>query len=62
MYKIDIIWLLEIACVFGCVSWAQTSFSGIIDMGGSKMTKYEKISLAISLALLIFSLLSYFKM
>ena len=34
----------------------------IIDMGGSKMTKYEKISLAISIALLILSLLSYLKM
>ena len=34
----------------------------IIDEGGSKMTKYEKISLAISVALLILSLLSYLKM
>ena len=34
----------------------------INDLGGSKMTKYEIISLAISLALLILSLLSYLKM
>ena len=34
----------------------------IHDLGGSKMTKYEIISLAISLALLILSLLSYLKM
>jgi hypothetical protein len=34
----------------------------IIEKGGSKMTKYEIISLAISLALLILSLLSYLKM
>ena len=33
-----------------------------IAFGRPKMTKYEKISLAISIALLILSLLSYFKM
>ena len=34
----------------------------IVDEGGSKMTKYDKISLAINLALLILSLLAYIKM
>ena len=33
----------------------QFSIAGKIDEGGSKMTKYEKISLAISIALLILS-------
>ena len=46
----------------GGVSQTLSANAEIIDMGGSKMTKYEKISLAISIALLILSLLSYFKM
>ena len=46
----------------GGVSQTLSANAEIIDMGGSKMTKYEKNSLAISLALLILSLLSYLKM
>ena len=46
----------------GGVSQTLSANAEIIDMGGSKMTKYEKISLAISIALLILSLLSYLKM
>ena len=46
----------------GGVSQTLSANAEIIDMGGSKMTKYEKISLAISIALLILSMLSYFKM
>ena len=46
----------------GGVSQPESDLSEINDKGGSKMTKYEKISLAISLALLILSLLAYIKM
>ena len=46
----------------GGVSQTLSANAEIIDMGGSKMTKYEKISLAINLALLILSLLAYIKM
>ena len=54
--------LLEMPKFRRCLPNSNLALLEIKNLGGSKMTKYEKFSLAISLALLILSLLSYLKM